>query len=414
MTIGIGGQSMEQALANLTDMTQDIKPISVLEYRQRLDQATQLMHKKNIAALFITPGSNLIYFTGINLMCTERLAGVVISAAGEITYIVPHFEVDSFREHMLLEGTISTWQEHEDPIELVINKLNNQELIKKNHQLSATNKTKIAICGSCSFTIISKFMAKQSEFNFICADEITVVCRQAKTAAELEIIQRVMDMTLAVQQAAASILYEGISSEQVVEFIDKAHKKVGASGSYFCIALFAEASALPHGIKGWQRLKANDMVLIDTGCKLMGYTSDITRSYVYGEPTDQHRAVWNAEKAAQGAAFNAAQLSNSCEHVDQQARIKLAEYGFSQGYELPGLPHRTGHGIGIDIHEPPYLVGGDKTALAPGMCFSNEPTICVSGEFGVRLEDHFYMTETGPNWFTEPSLSIDDPFMLSE
>jgi len=257
-------------------------------------------------------------------------------------------------------------------------------------------------------------MAKQTEFNFICADEITVACRQVKTVTELAIIQRVMDMTLAVQQAAASILCEGISSEQVVDFIDKAHKKVGANGSYFCIVLFAEASALPHGIKGWQTLKPNDMVLIDTGCKLMGYTSDITRSYVFGQISDHHRQVWNAEKAAQASAFKAAQVSNRCEYVDQQARIKLAECGFNQGYELPGLPHRTGHGIGIDIHEAPYLVGGDKTPLAPGMCFSNEPTICVPGKFGIRLEDHFYMAETGPKWFTEPSPSIDDPFGLTE
>ncbi|MFT6989536.1 MAG: Xaa-Pro dipeptidase [Paraglaciecola sp.] len=414
MTIGIGGQSMKKTLANLQDMSKDIEPITVAEFRQRLNRAQQLMKAKNIEALFITPGSNLIYFTGLNLMCTERLIGAILSVTGELIYIVPHFELDSFREHLLLEGNISTWQEHEDPVALVMKELNRQNLIKKNDQSIARNKAKIAICGSSSFTTVSKFINQYSKYSFICADEITIPCRQIKSSKEIAIIKTVMEMTLVVQQAAASILYEGISSEEVVEFINRAHKKVGATGSYFCLVLFAQASALPHGIKGWQTLATNDMVLIDTGCKLMGYTSDITRSYVYGEPTDHHREVWNAEKSAQAAAFSAAQVSNNCEYVDQQAREKLAEYGFSQGYELPGLPHRTGHGIGIDIHEEPYLVGGSKTALAPGMCFSNEPTICVPGEFGVRLEDHFYITEEGPKWFTQLSNSIDDPFGVAE
>lgn len=414
MTIGVGGQTMEQALAKLQDMSLDIKPISVVEYRQRLHRARQLMQKNNIEALFITPGSNLLYFTGINWMCTERLCGVILPLQGELTYIVPHFELDSFNENIRLQGKIATWQEHEDPVELVMSKISSKNFTQKSYLSTSEFKMNISLCGSCPFTMACKFINNYAEINFTCADEITILCRQIKSAAEFALIQRAMDMTLAVQQEAASILYEGISSKDVVDFIDKAHKKVGASSSYFCLVLFAEASALPHGINGWQELKANDMVLIDTGCKLMGYTSDITRSYVFGLPSELQRQVWNIEKTAQTAAFNAAQISNSCEYVDQQTRAKLTEYGFSQGYDLPGLPHRTGHGIGIDIHEPPYLVGGDKTPLAPGMCFSNEPTICIPGEFGVRLEDHFYMTETGPKWFTEPSLCIDNPFGLGE
>lgn len=413
MAAGVGGQTMEQALAKLQDMTFDIKPISIVEYRQRVRSAQQLMKESDIEALFITPGSNLLYFTGINWMCTERLCGVIIPAQGELTYIVPHFELDSFNEHISLQGNISTWQEHEDPIELVMSAISSKDFANKSDVSTLVRKINVALCGSISFTMASKFMNNHAEVDFVCADEITIHCRQIKSSAELSLIQKAMDMTLAVQQAAASILYEGISSKDVVDFIDKAHKKVGASGSYFCLVLFAEASALPHGIKGWQELKNNDMVLIDTGCKLMGYTSDITRSYVFGTASQRHREVWQAEKVSQAAAFKAAQVSISCEYVDQQARAALAEYGFSPAYDLPGLPHRTGHGIGLDIHEAPYLVGGDKTPLAAGMCFSNEPTICIPGEFGVRLEDHFYMTEAGPKWFTIPSLSIDDPFGLS-
>jgi Xaa-Pro dipeptidase len=219
-----------------------------------------------------------------------------------------------------------------------------------------------------------------------------------------------MDMTMAVHVAVASILHEGITTQEVEEFIHLAHRKVGASGSYFCIVLFGEATAYPHGVSYVQTLKRGDTVLIDTGCKVHNYISDITRTYVFGEPSERQRFVWNAEKAAQRAAFDAAQPGVPCEEVDKAARRSLEANGFGPGYKLPGLPHRTGHGIGLDIHEGPYLVGGETRALEPGMCFSNEPMICVPGEFGVRLEDHFYMTANGPKWFTQPAASLENPF----
>jgi len=217
-------------------------------------------------------------------------------------------------------------------------------------------------------------------------------------------------MTLAVHRATASMLYEGISTVEVEQFIAEAHRKVGAPGSYFVIVLFGEATAYPHGVNYTQYLKQGDMVLIDTGCQLKNYISDITRSYVFGEASERQRFVWNCEKAAQQAAFEAAQLGIPCKDVDAAARRSLEANGFGPGYKLPGLPHRTGHGIGLDIHEWPYLVASDNTPLEVGMCFSNEPMICIPGEFGVRHEDHFYMSETGPKWFTEPAYSIDQPF----
>jgi Xaa-Pro dipeptidase len=221
-----------------------------------------------------------------------------------------------------------------------------------------------------------------------------------------------MDMTLEVHKAVASILYEGISTAEVEAFIDEAHRKVGASGSYFCIVLFGPDSAYPHGVKTPKNLETGDMVLIDTGCRLLGYVSDITRSYVFGEPSARQREIWSVEKLAQAAAFAAAQPGQACALVDAAAREVLQAHGLGPDYALPGLPHRTGHGIGMDIHEGPYLVRGEQTALATGMCFSNEPMICVPGEFGVRLEDHFYMTPTGPRWFTEPAIAIDQPFAI--
>ena len=404
MTLGVGGLTAEQALATLSDMTADLPDIPPAEYHQRLERAQEQMRSRGIDCLVINAGSNLRYFSGTNWHASERLVCLLLPASGTPCYFLPHFERESFIDHWGLALPIVTWQEHEDPRQGVVDHL---------HRQQGGKPLTVGLCGSLDFATAGRFISQFPDWHFVSAEPVTTACRQQKSAGELAIIQRAMEMTLAVHQAAASILHEGISSEQVTAFIDQAHRKVGAGGSYFCIVLFAEATALPHGIKGWQTLNNNDMVLIDTGCKLMGYTSDITRSYVFGEANDRQRAIWQAEKAAQAAAFAAAQPGQPCEAVDRAARASLERAGLGPEYQLPGLPHRTGHGIGLDIHEAPYLVGGDTTPLATGMCFSNEPMICVPGEFGIRLEDHFYLNETGPCWFTQPSHSIDDPFGLA-
>jgi Xaa-Pro dipeptidase len=223
-----------------------------------------------------------------------------------------------------------------------------------------------------------------------------------------------MDMTLAVHRATAAMLHEGISASEVRAFIDEAHRRVGASGSFFCIVLFGQGTSYPHGVNYEQHLQKNDWVLIDTGCKLHGYHSDITRTYAFGEATDEQKRFWQYEQQLQLAAFKAAANGRTCEEVDNAVRDELANIGLKDNYQLPGVPHRTGHGIGMDLHEWPYLVGGDKTLLAPGMCFSNEPMVIQPDKFGVRLEDHFYMSEQGPVWFTEPSRSLENPFNLDD
>ena len=412
MTIGIGGNSAKQALDNLVNMTNGVEPIALAEFQQRIENAQHLMRQQGVDYLFLTPGSNLVYFTNIQWRVTERLFGALIPSRGGITYVVPKFEFDSFAENKLISGDVLTWQEHEDPFALVTYYCH-KNINDSNINDSVVRNLTMALCGASPFTFATRLSNGSEHFQITCADKITEPLRQIKSSAELAIIETVMQMTLAVQQAAASILYEGISCQEVISFIDAAHKKAGASGSYFCLVLFDVYSALPHGTSQLQTLKANDMVLIDTGCKLMGYTSDITRSYVFGSPSSKQRTVWEAEKQAQTAVFNAVERNKTCANLDNIARKTLAQCGFSDSYALPGLPHRTGHGIGLDIHESPYLVANDDTTLVPGMCFSNEPTICIENEFGVRLEDHFYVTDQGPKWFTEPSLSIDNPFGLS-
>jgi len=235
--------------------------------------------------------------------------------------------------------------------------------------------------------------------------------RRQKSHAELALMTRAKAITLEVQRRARAALAPGMRMSDVISFVDKEHRKLGAAGgSSFCLVSFGDDSCLPHGGEEDRALSEGDVVLIDTGCRLDGYNSDITRTYVFGDAPKRVREVWALEKEAQAAAFDAAKLGALCENVDAAARAVLERAGLGPDYRLPGLPHRTGHGIGLDVHEAPNLVRGDQTALAPGMCFSNEPMIVIPGAFGVRLEDHFYMGEAGPVWFTPPAASIDDPF----
>jgi len=401
----IGSSTIEQALARLSDMTAGAVPIGKAEHIERIARAQAFMREQGIAAIYVDAGTNMTYFTGTKWHASERMVGAIVPATGAVQYIAPAFEESTIADFMVVEGAIHTWQEHESPYQLFVDTLQRMGIAGR-----------IGIDESAAFFIYDGIrpLAEAAGLTLENARAVTAYCRSRKSAAEIALMQRAMDMTLAVHVAAASILKEGITTKEVEAFIDQAHRKVGASGSYFVIVLFGEATAYPHGVSYVQTLKAGDTVLIDTGCKLHNYISDITRTYVYGAISDRQRSVWNSEKAAQQAAFDAAQLGVPCEAVDQAARRSLEADGFGPGYKLPGLPHRTGHGIGLDIHEWPYLVGGNTTPLDVGMCFSNEPMICIPGEFGVRHEDHFYMTATGPRWFTQPAHSIDDPFGLAQ
>ena len=403
MQKGIGGASKASALATLTDMTKDTRPVDKAEYTSRIDKAQRYMREHQIAAIYLNAGTNLSYFTGMDWYASERLVGAILPASGEVVYIAPLFEIDSLSERQVIAGDIVGWQEHESPYALVA------EVLK---QAGLSGGDILGVDEATAFFIVDGFNKAMPDIEIINASGVTAHCRMHKSASELALIQRAMDMTLAVHQATASILHEGITTTEVEQFIHEAHKKVGASGSYFCIVLFGKATSFPHGVKDPQVLKPGDLVLIDTGCKLHGYLSDITRTYFFGGASEKQARLWQAEKDAQLAAFAAAANGSPCGDVDAAARVSLESAGLGPDYDLPGLPHRTGHGIGMDIHEWPYLVKDNPQPLAPGMCFSNEPMIVVPGEFGIRLEDHFYMAEDGPCWFTQPAHSINNPFGL--
>ena len=401
MTIGVGGSNAQKELDLLIPFNEKINEISLDEYKQRIVKAQSIMKDNNISAVYLNAGTNLYYFTGTNWHASERMVGAIIPAYGSIQYIAPHFELDTLDSYKIVEGVNHGWHEHENPYELFSTILINLGI----------NLGNIALDETTPFFIIDGIKKCKQECLYINAQIVTAGCRMIKSKAEIALMQRVKDITMIVHESVAKILYEGITTKQVENYIHKAHIKMDAKmGSYFCIVLFGEDSAFPHGVKKPKDLELNDVVLIDTGCKIDGYISDITRTYVFGEPNDRQRQVWTVEKNSQAKAFTAAKIGNTCASVDKAAREYLFSQGFDPEYNLPGLPHRTGHGIGLDIHEWPYLVANNTTKLDVGMCFSNEPMLCIPNEFGIRLEDHFYMTESGPKWFTQPSYSIDNPF----
>lgn len=406
MTQGVGGKTAAEALATLSDMTAGVAPIALAEYQRRLAKAQRLMGEQGLDALYLHAGTSLYYFTGLRWNSSERMVGAVVLREGPPVFIGPAFEKGTLEQFMTVPGPILTWDEHESPYGLLASLLADAGL----------TSGQIGLDEATPFFVSHGLATASPGFTFTNGASVTAACRMIKSPAEIALMQRAKEMTLAVHKATASMLYEGITTAEVGAFLDAAHRKVGApKGSYFKIVLFGPDSAFPHGVRDPKPLEDGDMVLIDTGCQLHDYISDITRSYVFGEPTETQRRVWSAEKAAQAVAFQAAEIGTRCGDVDLAARAELEKHGFGPGYETPGLPHRTGHGIGLDIHEWPYLNWGDNTVLEPGMCFSNEPMICLyqdngDGEFGVRLEDHFYMSADGPVWFTQPSHSIDAPF----
>ena len=403
MAVGVGGSTMETELARLESRRAAAQPIGDDERAARVRKAQAIMRDEGIAALYLDAASSLTYFTGARFYQSERTIGAVIPVEGAVEFICPAFEEEKLREGLSGNPMVHCWEEHESPFALLDRMLLDL----------AGAGARVALDEQAPFFLFDGLRAQSGGFDLVNGRVVTAGCRMIKSEAEIALMQQAKDMTLEVQKAAARTLKPGIKTTEVAEFIDKAHRRLGAdNGSTFCIVLFGEATAYPHGVSYIQELKDGDMVLIDTGCSLHGYQSDITRTYVYGDASPRQREIWTLEKAAQAAAFEAARIGAPCEAVDAAARAVIEAAGLGPGYKVPGLPHRTGHGIGMDIHEWAYLVKGEETPLRPGMCFSNEPMICLYGEFGVRLEDHFYMGPDGPIWFTQPSHSIDDPFGL--
>jgi Xaa-Pro dipeptidase len=395
----IGGLDIVQARASLAPWATPARPIGAGEYQERLEKARALLRSHDMDAVLITAGTSLRYFSGVAWGASERLVGMLITQRGAPIFICPAFEVGSLERVLLVPADVRLWEEHEDPQQLVADALRERAA------------GSLALDPAAPFVVAERLRKALGGKPLTDASAIVDGCRICKSPTELALMKQATAMTLQVHRLAAGLVREGISRTELVRFIDEAHRAMGAdNGSTFCIVQFGQATAYPHGVPGEQYLAPNELVLIDTGCTVQGYHSDITRTYIFGTPTAEQARIWELEQAAQQAAFDAVRPGVTCESVDKAARTVVEVAGLGPDYRLPGIPHRTGHGCGMNIHETPYLVRGDQTALAPGMCASNEPMIVMPDRFGVRLEDHFYVTEEGVAWFTRPSPAIDQPF----
>jgi Xaa-Pro dipeptidase len=389
---------LEEKLADLKPMTEGISPITVEERQDRIEKARALMAENGISAIYLEAGSSLFYFTGVRWGRSERMMAAVIPAQGEIAYVCPAFEEARLRELIIFGDDVRAWEEDESPYELVAGIFRDRGI----------TSGRIGIEESVRFFLFDGIRKEAPHLEFVSADPVTIPCRAIKSPAEIALMQRAMDITVEAYKVCISLLRESMSQEEFRANSVAVYRALGVEGSIS--SQFGEWTAFPHGSKELAYLKEGDVVLMDGWCTVEGYHSDISRTIVFGEPIQRQRDVWNLEKEAQAAAFAAAQVGVPCEEVDAAARKVITDAGFGPDYKVPGLPHRTGHGIGLDIHEWYHLVRGNKVPLAPGMCFTNEPMIVIYGEFGVRLEDCMYITEDGPRFFTQPSPSIEQPF----
>ena len=386
------------AINSLRPMTTGIAPISDNERRARIEKAQRLMSENRIDAIYLESGSSMFYFTGTRWGNSERMFGLVIPARGELAWICPKFEEDRARELIRFGKDIRTWEEDESPYKKVAQIFRDRGI--RNGRIGMEERVR--------FFLYDGIRKEAAQLEYVSADSVTVGCRVIKSPAEIALLQRANDITLAAFKAAAVTLKEGMTQ---YEFGSNVSAAFTARGSYGDALIgFGQYTAFPHGSIQPQKLREGDVVLMDGGCRVEGYESDITRTFVFGKPTQRQRDIWNLERRAQDAALAAAKPGVPCESVDAAARKVITEAGFGPDYKVPGLPHRTGHGIGLDGHEWTNFVRGNKTLIQPGMCFSDEPMIAIYGEFGIRLEDCLYITESGAKMFTIQSASIDQPF----
>ncbi|MBS3819550.1 aminopeptidase P family protein [bacterium] len=388
----------QDPISRLQPMTDDVVPISDEERINRMEKARSLMRKNGIDALYMEPGSSMFYFTGAQWWKSERMFAVILPAHGDLTWISPAFEENRAREQIRFGEDIRTWEEHESPYQRVAQALKDKGI----------HSGKIGIEERVRFFLFNGIRKEAPHLEYVSGNPVTVECRVIKSPAEIALMQKAADITIEAYKASIDMLKEGMTKEDFRAVSQKAHEALGVSGGIG--AQIAEASASPHGSKKKIELKKGDIVLMDGGCSVEGYRSDISRTIVFGEPTSRQRKMWNLAKKAQSAAFAKAGVGVPCEDVDAAPRQVYIDYGFGPGYQVPGCPHRTGHGIGLDGHEWINLVKGNKRPMEPGMCFSNEPMLVLPGEFGIRLEDCFYITEQGPRYFSQPSPSIEQPF----
>ena len=391
-------QNTPESIRQLRPFPGKPTPISDDERRTRIEKARRLMVENKIDEIYLESGSSLFYYTGARWGQSERMFALVIPARGELAWVCPKFEEMRAREQIRFGSDIRAWEEDESPYKLVAQIFKDRGI----------RTGRIGMEERVRFFLFDGIRNEARNLEYVSADPVTAGCRMIKSPAEIALMQRANDITIAAFKAAHATLKEGMTQYEFGANVSAAFRALGSSGS--ALIGFGKYTAFPHGSVQPQQLREGDVVLMDGGCGVEGYQSDITRTFVFGKPTARQTEIWNLERKAQDAALAAAKVGATCESVDVVARRVITDAGFGPDYKVPGLPHRTGHGIGLDGHEWTNFVRGNKTRLQPGMCFSDEPMIAIYGEFGVRLEDCLYITENGPKMFTKQSLSIDQPF----
>jgi Xaa-Pro dipeptidase len=379
-------------------LTGNAKPITLDERLARIAKAQSLMRQQNLGALLIEPGSSLEYFTGVRWHRSERTTAALIPARGGVIVVTPAFEEPSVRETLLLGGEVRVWNEHESPFERIVQAL-------KDRGVSAGA---VAVESTTRFFIVDGIRKTSGAYELISGDAVVGPCRLIKSPAELALMQLANNVTIEALRQVHARTQRGMSSSDIAQLMDSITLQLGGSPE-FSLVLLNEASAYPHGSRQPQSVREASVILMDCGCTVEGYQSDISRTWVFGEASAKQRKLWDTVKRGQQIALEHAKLNAPVGQIDDAVRSYYEQQGWGPGYRLPGLSHRTGHGIGLDGHEPPYLVHGDTTGLQAGMCFSDEPGIYIPGEFGVRLEDCWYMSASGPKTFTAFARSLEDP-----
>jgi Xaa-Pro aminopeptidase len=384
---------------SLSPLTKNSQPITAQEHSARLVKLQSLMQQRKVAALLVEAGSSLEYFSGIRWRRSERTTAALIPAEGGVTVVTPFFEEPSVRETLKIAADVRPWKEDESPFDLIVSAL-------RDH---APAQGPLAVEATTRFFIIDRVTkAWGAGREIVSGDELVRACRMVKSPAELALMQSANDVTFAALKHVHGRIEAGMSGPDIMKMMVAATEALGGTHE-FSLVLLNEASAYPHGSVKPQTIRKGSVVLVDTGCSVHGYQSDISRTWIFGDPSARQREVWNTVKRGQEIALETAKIGIPVGAVDKAVRAFYEGRGWSKDYGLPGTSHRTGHGIGMDVHEPPYLVRSDTTPFEAGMCFSDEPGIYIPGEFGIRMEDCWYLSEARPKLFTPLATSIDQP-----
>jgi Xaa-Pro dipeptidase len=383
---------------DLKPITGNAAPISAAERRARIAKVQALMEQHKVGALLVESGSSLEYFTGIRWPRSERTTAALIPARGDVIVVTPAFEEPSVRETLAVAGDVRPWNEPDSPFAAIVQGLRDR----------GVHAGTVAVEPTMRFFIIDGVRKVSNGYEIASGDFLVRACRMIKSPAELALMQTANNVTIAALRYVHQHVERGMSAPDIADLMNAATTALGGSPE-FALVLLNEASAYPHGSLKPESVRDGSTILMDCGCSVHGYQSDISRTWVHGTPTPRQRKVWSTVRRGQEIALETAKVGVAVGQLDDAVRAYYESEGWGPGYKLPGLSHRTGHGIGLDGHEPAYLVHGDATPLEYGMCFSDEPGIYIPGEFGVRLEDCWYMTVGGAQLFTPLAKSLDDP-----